>query len=159
MCFCSEMRSRPSSVRILFGESSLLILISYIGYASPPIRRIAGSRRVAAASKRAPVAPKIPSLPNVSDPGATANLEMRITTENFMAALVLSDSGDAELEPTTGPSTPSVEDTQTEICRLAQAVQSDLLINPSIPSYPSVFSLWGWGSSGISQIGILVEGL
>jgi len=140
MCFCSEMRSRPSSVRILFGESSLLILISYIGYASPPIRRIAGSRRVAAASKRAPVAPKIPSLPNVPNPGATANLEMKITTENLMAALVLSDSGDAELEPTT---TPSVEDTQTEICRLAQAVQSDSLINPSISSYPSVFSLWG----------------
>jgi hypothetical protein len=143
MCFCSEMRSRPSSVRILFGESSFLILISYIGYASPPIRRIAGSRRVAAASKRAPVAPKIPSLPNASNPGATVHLEVKITTENLMAALVLSDASDAELESSTGPSTPSVGDTQTEICRSPQTTLSDSLINSSISSYPSVFYLWG----------------
>lgn len=143
MCFCSEMRSRPSSVRILFGESSFLVLMSYIGYASPPIRRIAGSRRVAAASKRAPVAPKIPSLPKISNPGVTSHLEAKITTENLMAALVLSDASDAEVESSTGPSTPSVGDTQTEICKLPQTTLLDSLINSSISSYSSVFYLWG----------------
>lgn len=143
MCFCSEMRSRPSSVRILFGESSFLVLMSYIGYASPPIRRIAGSRRVAAASKRAPVAPKIPSLPKISNPGVTSHLEAKITTENLMAALVLSDASDAEVESSTGPSTPSVGDTQTKICKLPQTTLLDSLINSSISSYSSVFYLWG----------------
>ena len=143
MCFCSEMRSRPSSVRILFGESSFSVLMSYIGYASPPIRRIAGSRRVAAASKRAPVASKIPSLPKISNPGVTSHLEAKITTENLMAALVLSDASDAEVESSTGPSTPSVGDTQTKICKLPQTTLLDSLINSSISSYSSVFYLWG----------------
>ena len=135
-----------------------MILISYIGYTSPLIRRIAGSRRVASASKRAPVASKIPSVSNVSNPDATVHLEAKITTEHLMAALVLSDASDAELESNTGSSSPSAHDTQTEICRSLQAILLNPLINPSISSYPSVFYLWGKGSSGIGQIGTLVDG-
>ena len=100
-------------MRVLFGKSPNLKLILCEGYTSAPVRRIAGSRRVASASKRTPVAPKSSSLPNFFNPGATVELE--ITTENLMAALVLSD--DADLESNTRLSTPSVCETQTEICK------------------------------------------